>query len=145
MAEPFSLAAIGVAATAYKVSKGLLELIADLKDVPSELNGIAEQIKHNAVLLECAVKLIQGHEDLFKDELRNLIRDVSALFANISDLFAKILPKSRHRKRDKFKMRILVLWSSKKIWELMAKLEALRGTTTLILNVAQLAEQRALR
>lgn len=142
MADPFSLAAsvIGVAATAFTVSRKLHELVQGCRDAPQDFKIIAEQIRHNAIFLKCTVKLTEEHGDLFKDELKAVVKEVNGQFANISELFGRLLPKSTHRKRDKMKMRFWVLWSRKKTDELVVQLEGLRNTLSLILNLAQLAE-----
>lgn len=142
MADPFSLAAsvIGVAATALRVSRKLHELVQGYRDAPHELRTIAEQIRHNAVFLEYTAKLSEEHGDLFKDELKAVVKEVNGQFANISGLFDRLLPKSTHRKRDKMKMKFWVMWSRKKTAELVIQLEGLRNTLSLILNLARLTE-----
>lgn len=149
MADPFSLAAsvIGVAATAVTVSKKLHEFVQAVEDAPKQLDMLADQISHNATLLECTVRLIDEHDGIFKEELRGVVHDVNGQFSNINSLFKKIFlpPGTRRRKRDKLRKIIAAFWSSQKIDELMFELEALRSTLALILNVAQLAEARISR
>ncbi|ROW06852.1 hypothetical protein VMCG_04051 [Cytospora schulzeri] len=147
MADPFSLAAsvIGVATAAFGVSKKLHDLVQEFRESPKQFEILADQIERDATLLKCSVELIQEHEALFKEELKGLIRDINGQFANITGLVGKLLPKSRHRKRDKVHNMIYVLFQSKKLNDIMVQLEALRSTLALIVGVAQYAEQRASR
>lgn len=149
MADPFSLAAsvVGVAATAVTVSKKLHDLVQAFEDAPKHIDTLADQIEHNAILLRVTVQLIDDHGGIFKDELRGVVHDVNAKFSVINGLFAKIFQRSRirHRKRDKLKTMVVAFWSSKKIEELMSKLEAVRSMLGVILSVAQLAEARISR
>ncbi|KAI3393831.1 hypothetical protein diail_3558 [Diaporthe ilicicola] len=139
MAEPFSLAAsvVGVAAAAFQISKKLHDLVQDFREAPGQLRMLADQIERDGIFLKCAMKLVNDHDALFKDELKGLIRDVNGQFANINGLIDKFLPKSRHRRRDKLKHMVSALWQSKKIEDITLQLEALRSTLALILNVAQ--------
>lgn len=147
MADPFSLAAsvIGVATAAFGISKKLHDLVQDFRDAPKQFEILADQIERDAILLKCSVELVQDHEALFKDELKGLLRDINGQFANINGLVGKLLPKSRHRRRDRFHNMVRILWHSKKLTDIMVQLEGLRSTLSLIVGIAQYAEKRSSR
>lgn len=147
MADPFSLATsvFGVATAAFGISKKLHGLVQDFRDAPKKFEVLADQIERDATLLRCSVELIQDHKDLFKPELEDLLRDINGQFANINGLVEKLLPGSRHRRRDKLIHMINVLWNSNKLEDIMVQLEALRSTLALIVGIAQYAETRASR
>lgn len=147
MADPFSLAAsvIGVATTAFAISKKVHDLVEDFKDAPRHLDMLADQIERDATLLKCTVELIQDHEGLFKENLEGVLRDINGKFANINDLVGRMLPKSRHRRWDRVKNRVNALWRSGKLENIVVQLEALRSTLALTVGIAQYAEKRATR
>lgn len=147
MADPFSLATsvFGVATAAFGISKKLHGLVQDFREAPKKFEVLADQIERDATLLKCSVELIQDHEALFKQELKDLIRDINGQFANINGLVGKLLVGPRSRRRDKLKNMINVLWNSKKLEDIMVQLEALRSTLALIVGIAQYAETRASR
>ena len=147
MADPFSLAAsvIGVATAAFGVSKKVHDLVRDFREAPRQFGMLADQIERDATLLKCTVELIRDNEALFKEELEGVLRDINGQFANINGLVGSLLPKSGHRKRDKVKNMVTALWSSRKLEDIMVQLEALRSTLSLIVGIAQYAEQRVTR
>lgn len=135
----------GVASAALTVSKKLYELSQKVRHGHHELLRLSESIRRNSVLLRCAVELIEQHESLYKDELKNLVRDINGQFDNITRLFNKILPHKLSRKRERFRAKALAWWSSSKIEELTQQLYALGNTLSLILDIAHLAEMKLLR
>lgn len=145
--DPLSLTAsvIGVASAALAVSKKLYELAENIRNGHSELLRLAESIRNNATLLRCTVDLIEQHESLFKDQLKDVVRDINGQFDNITRLFQKLLPHKLARRRDKLRARAQGWWKSSKIQELTAQLFALGNTLSLILDVAHLAEIKLLR
>lgn len=145
--DPLSLTAsvIGVASAALAVSKKLYELAQKVRHGHVELSRLAESIRNNAILLKCAVELIEQHESLFKDELKDVVRDINGQFHNITRLFEKLLPHKLSRKRERLRAKAQVWWSSSKIQELTVQLFALGNTLSLILDIAHLAEIKLLR
>jgi hypothetical protein len=137
MADPLSIAAsIGGAVSAgIRIATGLNAIVDTVKNAPKELSYMAQQIEHLSELLGCTFQVIEENETLYRDRLTLILRDVRWQFKIIQDVVEKCLSGGKARRRLRF------LFKAKLVDGLMRKLEALKKTMTLTLQITQLAER----
>lgn len=135
MADPISIAAsvAGVVSAGVKIAAGLYTIVDTVKNAPKELHYMAQQIEHLSELFSCTFQLIEERETLYQERLTLMIRDVRWQFKIIQDVVETCLTGGKTRARFRF------LFKAKLVGDLLRKLEALKSTMMLTLQITQLA------
>jgi hypothetical protein len=137
MADPLSIAAgiASVVGTGLKIAVQLNTIVDTVRDAPTEMSHVAQQIEHLSDLLGFTFQLMEENEWLYRQRLTFMLRDIRWQFKIIQDVVEKCVSGNKRMKRLRW------LFKSRRVGELMRKLEALKSTMMLTLQVAQLAER----
>lgn len=140
MADPFSVATsvIALLAAGYSISSGLSEIADTWRDAPQELSYVQMSMQHMTNCLSAVMSLIDNHSHLYTKGIESMLSDIAWQFKLLQDVVGKCL---RGKKR-KWMLKLQWLFKKKRIDGFMSKLEALKSSALLILQVAQLAKEQ---
>ncbi|KAH8179352.1 hypothetical protein LIA77_00871 [Sarocladium implicatum] len=140
MADPFSLAAgiVALLATANRIVNGLSKLAETWEDAPQDFLSIRMSMEHMIYCLGTAMSLIEEHSSLYTNEIKSMLSDIAWQFKLLQDVVDKCL----RGNIKKWITRLQWLFQKQRIKGFMTKLEALKSSVSLVLQVAQLAKEQ---
>jgi len=125
----------GIVSAGLRIAVGLNEIVDTIKNALKELSYVAQQIQHLSELIGCTFQVIESNQHMYQDRLLYLLRDVQWQFKVIQDVVEKCLLGGKTGKQ------LRLLFIAKLIGDLRRKLEALKTTMTLTLQITQLADR----
>lgn len=140
MADPFSLAAsiIALLTAGYSITNKLSAIAETWKDAPHELLNSKLSMQHITNCLSAAMSLIETHSHLYTDAIESMLSDIAWQFKLLQDVISKCIK----GKKWNWTRKLRWLFNKKRIDGFISKLEALKSSTILILQVAQLAQEQ---
>jgi hypothetical protein len=135
MADPLSIIAsiAGIATAGFQLASKLFEIVDAVRSAPQEIAYIAEDMFSLSQLLTQLSNSFEQCRGLYKPQLINITRDLLWRFQIAQDAMHTLI-----KGCDGFR-RLLFVFKSQKIRGVMLKIEGLKGTLSLAMQILTIA------